>query len=576
MRSLRKHQGFRRLKVQISFYFIGASLFLILLLGGILYSGLSGMILANELKNTISGVQRSGNYIEVYIEKLKALSRIIGENPDTLLYLSTLDPHARNRVASLIDTSLATDSALVSVVLVSKDGDVLSNEKSLDMTVSSDMMHEAWYVAALNSSGMPVLTSARQQTFSMEKSNWVISVSQEIKDANGDNAGVLLMDIRYQVIEDYLSGLNLGKKGFAFILDNAGGVVYHPEPAYFQDPVKRSKLQEISRMADGYDPGMGMLTHHYAIAGTHWILVGLSSLDDLGVIRRQLIETFVVAAVILLGIVPGVGVLMAGKVTNPIKTLEEAMQDLEDGLSRVAVDHKGCYEAESLAIHYNLMIDRIEALMASISSNEKELRAYEINVLHSQINPHFLYNTLDTIVWMAEFNDSEKVIAVTKSLARFFRLSLSKGEELIPLGDELEHVKQYLFIQEQRYGDKLSYGFQVDEALEAILVPKIILQPLVENAIYHGIRELEGMGQVRISGYQEAEKLVLKVEDNGIGYELGAARSEGVRLGGVGLVNVERRLHLYFGDASAFKVASTVGQGTTVTLTIPMGHDANH
>lgn len=565
-----KNKTFRLLKVQISLYFVSASLILIALLGGVLYNSLSSIVLQNELKSTISAVQRSGNYIEVYVDKLKALARIIADSPDTQMYLTDRDPDSRTRVMSLIGTTLATDPSLVSVVVVSKDGDILSNENSLDMTISADMMNEPWYAAALSGAGMPVLTSARLQNFSMEKSTWVISISQEITDANGANAGVLLLDIRYQVIEDYLSGLNLGQKGFAFILDNTGGVVYHPEPAYFEDAAKKSKLIEISRMADGYDSGMGMLTDHYAIAGTHWTLVGLSSLDDLVIIRRQLIETFVVAALFLLAIVLGGGVFVAGKITNPIQMLEEAMQSLEEGLARVTVDEKGCYEAESLARHYNLMMDRIEILMNSISEKEKELRTYEINALHSQINPHFLYNTLDTIVWMAEFNDSEKVIAVTKSLAHFFRLSLSKGEELIPLSDELEHVRQYLFIQMQRYGDKMSYAIEADESLYGVKVPRIILQPIVENAIYHGIRELDGKGHILISAEVKDGNLCLKVIDNGIGFQRGEEKPSGMRLGGVGIDNVDRRIRLHFGEGYGLRIETGKGQGTSVTMILPL------
>lgn len=561
---------FRRLQVQISLYFIAASLILIAVLGGVLYGSLSGMLLDNELNNTVSAVRSSGSYIESYIERLKAVSRIIGQNPDTLLYLSTLDEQARSRVMRLITTALETDPALVSVVLVSKRGDVLSNEAALDMTVSSDMMDEAWYVAALNNAGMPALTSARLQSFSMEKSTWVISVSMEILDAEGANAGVLLMDIRYEVIENYLADLKLGKQGFAFILDDAGNVVYHPEPAYFVEPEKKEKLQAISRMADGYDSGMGMLTHHEAIGGTRWTLVGLSSLDDLGNMRRQLAETFVAAALVLLGIILGGGVFLSRRITNPIKALEAAMQEPETELARVVVDERGCYEAASLARHYNAMLDRIEALLVSISEKEKVLRTYEINALHGQINPHFLYNTLDTIVWMAEFNDSEKVIAVTKSLAQFFRLSLSQGEELIPLADELDHVRQYLYIQKQRYGSRMDYSFEAEEELLSEKVPKIILQPLVENAIYHGIREQADPGHITISARREEGQLILMVADTGVGFEVGAAPREGVRLGGVGLSNVEQRIKLHFGEAYGLQIASAVGKGTTVTLRLPL------
>lgn len=570
MKPIERFQALRRLNVQMAVYFATASLLLIGMLGGVLYFSLSGIVLRKELDTTITSVQRSGDYIEIYVDKLKSLSKIIATRPETREYLSTRSPGSRDRVMDLIETTLGTDSYLASVILVSKDGNILSNEEELDMTVSGDMMGEPWYVAAVNSHSMPALTALRQQAFSMDRETWVISVSQEITAADGSNMGVLLMDIRYQVLEDYLSDLMLGEEGFAFILDADDNVVYHPDPAGFQDAKKKQELLAISRMADGYDGARGILTHHYVIPDTNWTLVGISSLDGLGQMRRQLLETFVVAGIVLFGIVLGGGVLVAARITNPIRELEQAMQNLEQGLQRVPVDTHGCYEAESLARHYNQMLEQIETLMARIAEKERYQRLYEIKTLQSQINPHFLYNTLDTIVWMAEFNDSEKVIAITKSLAQFFRISLSQGAELIPLKDELDHVAQYLFIQKQRYGDKLSYTFQVDSQLNNLTVPKIILQPIVENAIYHGIRELEGDGRITITGKEAEGSLVLSVIDNGVGFDLTAPKKDAVRLGGVGFENVNQRIRLYFGDPYGVAVVSEPGKGTTVTITLPV------
>lgn len=573
MKQIKLFQSLRHLNVQIAVYFATASLLLIGVLGGVLYFSLSSIILKNELDTTITSVQRSGDYIEVYVEKLKALSKIIASSPDTRDYLATRSPGSRDRVMALINTTLGTDPFLASVILVSKDGNILSNERELDMTVSGNMMGEPWYVAAVNSNSMPALTALRQQAFSMDRNTWVISVSQEITADDGSNMGVLLLDIRYQVLEDYLSDLMLGEKGYAFILDTEDNVVYHRDPASFQDPLKRQELLAISRMDDGYDGSRGILTHHYPIPDTNWTLVGLSSLDGLGQMRRQLLETFVMAGIVLFGIVLGGGVMMASRITNPISELEHAMQNLEQGLRRVPVDAQGCYEAESLARHYNQMLEQIESLMASIAEKERSQRIYEIKTLQSQINPHFLYNTLDTIVWMAEFNDSQKVIAITKSLAQFFRISLSQGAELIPLGAEIDHVAQYLFIQKQRYGDKLSYEFKTDTGLYDVPVPKIILQPLVENAVYHGIREQEGAGHILITAESREHTLILTVADNGVGFDVTAPKKDSVKLGSVGFENVNQRIRLYYGEPYGVTVASEPGVGTTVTVTLPLARE---
>ena len=199
-------------------------------------------------------------------------------------------------------------------------------------------------------------------------------------------------------------------------------------------------------------------------------------------------------------------------------------------------------------------------------------------MLHSQINPHFLYNTLDTIVWMAEFNESDRVISTTKALAKFFQLSLSGGSEMTTIANEMNHVSQYLIIQKERYGDKLHYEMQFDPDLSAKVIPKIILQPIVENAIYHGIREMDGPGLLEIScGYTDDGNVRFVVKDNGVGFDSEARKlangmepqSSLPKLGGVGINNVDDRLKLYFGKEYGVDIQSSPGVGTTVTIVIP-------
>lgn len=569
MKQFNNKRIFKTLKVQIALYFLITSLVLIMLVGSVFYFSTSSIILSDKLDSTKASVEQSGQYIEVYIEKLKVLADLIASNTDTKMYLSKQNQISHSRVMSLIGNILSSDKSLVSIVIVGKNGTLLSNEISLDMSVSEDMMKEEWYVGAINSDHMPVLTSARQQKFSMDKESWVISISQEIVDEKGENIGVVLLDIKYQVLEDYLKNMNLGKHGYGFIINSDMNVVYHPDTSYFENQGKKEELLMISKKNIGYDKTMGMLTHHYEIEKTNWTLVGLSSLDDLYIIRRQILEMLFFASFILFVIVIGGGLFMAGRITNPIKNLESAMLNFEEGMEKIEIDEKGCYEVVSLGQHFNKMIDEIKVLMAAIKDNEKYLRSYELNALHSQINPHFLYNTLDTIVWMAEFDDSEKVIAVTKSLAQFFRISLSKGKEKISLGDEIEHAKQYLFIQKQRYEEQLSYSIDIDENLKSIEVPKIILQPIIENAIYHGIREKDGSGHIDIFVRVMDQKLTITIKDDGVGFDQLKPQQGKVKLGGVGISNVDQRIKLYYGNEYGLDVSSVIGEGTKVEITLP-------
>lgn len=569
MTKSRFFKSFKYIRVQIAAYYFIASIFLVALMGMVLYYSLSSIFLNDALKVTTTAVEQNGRSIEIYLDKLKTLSNVISTDSDTLEYLTTDNQASKSRIFKRLETVLASDAYLTTGMLVSKDGRIISTDDAMDMETSSNMMNESWYMNVLMKNNMPVLTSIRRQSFSMDKSTWVISVGQEISDASGANIGVLILDFSYEVIENQLKGLDLGREGFSFILTENGDVVFHKDPKYFEEADNREELVTISQMADGYDAEMDLLTHHYALAGTDWILVGLSSLDNLDAARRQIFETIIMVGLVLLLIALGSSLFMASKISKPIRELESAMRNLSTEFLKVPLNLGSSYEVESLKQHFNQMIDHIQQLMAGIKEKESTLRASELKVLYSQINPHFLYNTLDTIVWMAEFGDHEKVIATTKALAQFFRISLSQGNETITLEEELDHIKQYLFIQKQRYGDHLDYIIRCDEAYQSINVPKIILQPIVENAIYHGIKSLDGAGFIEISVLKNKKQLILSVVDNGVGFEVGNEKSAVTKLGGVGIDNVNKRLKLIYGDASGVYIKSEVGKGTEVTLIIP-------
>ena len=220
------------------------------------------------------------------------------------------------------------------------------------------------------------------------------------------------------------------------------------------------------------------------------------------------------------------------------------------------------------------MLDQIEQLMEAVKIEEQNVRRYELRALSAQINPHFLYNTLDTIVWMAEFNDSKRVVEVTKSLAQYFRLALNQGHEQISLRDEIDHVRQYLFIQKQRYGDKLQYEIEEDESIADYKLPKLVLQPLVENAIYHGIKEIDRQGMIRVTSAAEEGQLILSIYDNGRGFDVNASMDATLlRLGGVGLKNVDQRLRLQFGDDYHMEIQSEPDKFTQISLYLPLVTD---
>ncbi|WP_443661803.1 cache domain-containing sensor histidine kinase [Clostridium sp.] len=570
---MKKPKVYNKIKFQItSFYFI-ASLIAIFLMGFILYNSFFNIELNKELNATKIGVEKSGSYVELYVDKLKVISNILVKNNETRKYLTGKESveTARN-LNFLLNNTIESDSSIKSIIIVGKDGRLISNEKKLNMSMSSDMMKQQWYVNAIHSNNMPILTKARMQNFSMDKDNWVISISQEIRDIKGNNLGVLLIDVRYKIVDNFLNDLNLGDKDYVFILNDSNEVVYHKDTNYFVSPKLQDNLIKQSKMQMGYDKKKKMVIQRYKIKNTDWTLFGVSSLNELQVMRKNLMETIVVISIVFLAIIAYSGSYFAGRITRPIAKLEEAMRNIEDDFTPVVLDEKGCYEVLSLATHFNNMIKRIKTLLEEIIQKEKYLRTSELNALHSQINPHFLYNTLDTIAWMAEFKDTQKVVSLTKALAQFFRLSLNGGNEITTVFNEIEHIKQYLYIQQQRYGDKLSCEINYDDNISQEKILKIIIQPIVENAIYHGIRQVDRKGIILINVKKEGKDIIFTIRDNGDGFDLGILKSEkstkDIKLGGVGIKNVDKRIKLYYGEEYGVNIESIIGVGTTVYIRV--------
>jgi two-component system, sensor histidine kinase YesM len=566
-----KNKFFKRLAVQTSTYFLLATIVAVIISALLLYSALSSIVMEQSIRFTKSSVENSGKYISGYLNKLDSISHSLATNPQIKRYIDCEnDDEAtlKKDVLSLIESSLMTDAYFASITLITKDGRIISTDKNLDMTLSSDMTQQSWYIEAVDCSGVPILTGANMTAFSSDKNTWVISMATEISDDSDMHLGVLLIDIDYLAIEDYIHQSDLGKAGYAFILDSDDQLVYHPDPNYFDDDVKQKELKAFADMSEGYEKAYNRLLHKYTIENEDWTLYGVASLDELAMIKVRMLNIFVLIGMMLLLTVFGVGIFMSRRITKPIRVLEEKMRAFDENFKQITLDKHACFEAQSLSHQFNEMVKTIQVLVKEVKYNEKSLKAYELNALRSQINPHFLYNTLDTIIWMAEFGDNKKVIELTKALAAFFRLSLSSGQELTTVNDEVNHARQYLFIQCQRY-ESMTYEISVEDAIGDVKIPKIILQPIVENAIYHGIRPKQGAGQITIHAFKKNNDLIFEISDNGVGFDKNALSdksSRPVKLGGIGISNVDKRIKLEYGNKYGVTIDSKIGQGTTVTI----------
>lgn len=337
-----------------------------------------------------------------------------------------------------------------------------------------------------------------------------------------------------------------------------------------------------------YDENMEMLDNNIYILTEliqddiqYYIYYQTRSMDNLKLQLNAQVERFLLmfammAAVILLLILL-ISAQTVGGIVRPIERLRQVTGAVAHGDFKARAETTGPAEIAELSGSVNDMTVHLEAMVSKIKEDESKMRHAELRLLQEQINPHFLYNTLDTIVWLIESGSTDEAVDMVVSLSQFFRLVLSHGAEYISICEEEQHIRNYLKIQQARYHDILDYEINIDPAIYPYKILKLTLQPLVENALYHGIKYKRAMGKITITGRMEERHITLVVQDNGVGMEpekLAHLRREIERPckdteGGFGLANVNERIRMYFGDYYGMQIDSAQGEGTTVTVTIP-------
>ena len=539
--------------LQLFFYYIIGNLLFVLFLSSIFYYTSKYIIMNKEIEYTNENVINTSRYITLYADKLKNMINLLSVDADVRNFLISGNEDSKKSIEKMIYSILDSNKGIKNITVIGKNGNIVSSDKNNDMKISENMMKEKWYVDAINNSDMPVFNPSRKNsTSSMNSALWFLSISRDIKNSKGENLGVIVFDIKYETLERYLNSISFGKQIDNIIVDKNNNIIYYKDVKCFADKKCLAKFSEKNKNKDTY-------LYETQIENTNWNLRSLANTNDLVTLKKNFSHIVIIIFLVSLAFSSIITFIVITKILRPLIKLENHMQNFENNLREFHLSEKTGYEVQNLVEHFNVMVEKI-----------KYLREYEIKALHSQINPHFLYNTLDTIIWMAEFEDNEKVISITKSLANYFRLSLSNGHEKIPLKDEIMHTKEYLFIQKQRYEDKLSYFFNIeDERLLSIEVPKIIIQPIVENSIYHGIKNLSGNGIITIDVYRENSTVNISVKDNGIGFEK-AKQFKKSKTGGVGFQNVDKRIKFYYGkNYGVFINKDNKTEGAEVIIKIP-------
>lgn len=382
---------------------------------------------------------------------------------------------------------------------------------------------------------------------------------------------------------------------FMFVLDNDGNLIIGDEAEFSGMKQTLSAMEQPGKdewEADTLYAGEEYMAMHSSLKVNSWQIYILKNktelLHSLRALRRLIVQTML--ALLLLG--TGLMTLLTHQMTRSLSDLARRMQNVHDGDMTARYLYPYHDEVGKLADSFNYMLDELQSLMEKqnqsiealreernrVAAMQKQKRKAELRALQAQINPHFLYNTLNTITWQAAASGDEKICTISHALGRFFRISLSRGAEVIPLRDEIDHVRSYLQIQQIRYGERLRYEIDTAPELMDMQIIKLVLQPLVENSIYHGIKHKENGGSIRVCARQEDGFAVLSVEDDGSGIECERLETMNDELGrvisrqteGYGIFNVNERLRLYYGGDCGLHYESEAGVFTRVTFRVPI------
>lgn len=474
---------------------------------------------------------------------------------------------------------------IVSIAVFKEDGQLVTATPLSKLKKTAQPQNEDWFQNATGQiENLHFSTPHVQKLFDDVdyKYKWVVSLSRAVELTTGGEieSGVLLVDMNFSGIEQICKNVNLGQTGYIYLIGRDGEIIYHPRQQLIYSNLLSENNSEFSDVEDGNYvdilDGQKRLTTVKTLGYTGWKIIGVTPINETFADSSQI--TIFILFVVFLAIILLVfaNTFISAKIADPIKALENSVKELEKGTENVNIAIGGSYEIQHLGKTIKSMVEQMHKLMGDIVFEQELKRQTELDALQAQINPHFLYNTLDSIVWMVENERYQEAITMVTSLAGFFRISLSKGKNIITVKDELKHAENYITIQHMRFKDKFTFKINADEEVMDFVTIKLVIQPLIENAVYHGMEFMDGDGEIIVNAYKKDNELYIDVIDNGMGIPPEIAEqllTKGSRAkgkgSGVGLKNVQERIQIYFGKEYGLSIISEPDEGTLIRIHLP-------
>lgn len=558
------------------------SISLLLLIGAAMYLRFSAAAREEITQSALKLIEQSGENLEDYLVSMRRISDAVyynvikendfaGQNKDIQRGMNLLYEANRDNLRS--------------IAVYGRYGSLVAAEPIASQKEDPNVTQQEWYQQAVNEmENMHFSTPHVQNLFDdgSLRYYWVISLSRVVEITNnGDSqSGVLLVDMDYSSISRMMNKMNVMNNGtYYYLCDSSGKIIYHPRQAQ----ISRGICSENSTTAAGYKDGIYDEVFEgnrrkvivNTISYTGWKLVGVIPYETFNHGMENM-RYFVIMFMLLTGMMLGcINRVVSVRISSPILRLNESVRAYEAG-EKPQIYIGGSEEIRHLGYSIQKSYEQIELLMKNIVMEQNERRKSELDALQSQINPHFLYNTLESITWMVEGERNDEAVFMISQLAKLFRISLSKGHTIICIRDELQHAQCYMNIQKVRCRNTFTIVFDVEEQVYDCCTVKLILQPILENAINYGIAGMDDGGEIKVTGKKKDGNIILSVEDNGMGMpaeEAGLILTDSNRVhkhgSGVGLINVNSRIQILFGKEYGLTVVSEPDEGTCVSICIP-------
>ena len=518
----------------------------------------------NAATSSEQTVVQVSNTVGNYIEDMKEIMTLIEES-------YRMEKEEREDTLKTL-TNVRSD--LVAIYVYDENAELLSAYTGRYDFKENYLKNLSYVEAPEYEQGAIYISKPHVESMLVNEYPWVVSVLQEIEGENGKKNRVVI-DIRFSKISDYVDDVGIGRHGYCFITDMDGEIIYHPQQQLIYSGLKSEPTADVMGRVDGSYQEQQVIYAVKTLDNYGWRVVGVSYINELVTAKETEVFGIVLVMLAIIFFVTLISsYIMSCVVSKPIQRLVNDMGEFEKNAADYSYSPMGGIgEIQFLSQSFGHMVKRIQSLMNQVRQEEITLRKTELKALQAQINPHFLYNTLDSIGWLCEEERSRDAVEMVNALAKLFRISISKGHELITVEKELEHARSYLKIQKLRYKNQFNYEFQVEEGCLAYYCNKITLQPIIENAIYHGLNRMVDEGQIVVRAYTDGEDMVFEVEDNGVGMTKEQCDSilqrEPGENSGIGIKNVNDRIQIYFGEGYGIQIESELDEGTKVMIRMP-------